>query len=219
MLAQLGPKGQRFAIVFDLDETLVDNRAAWCYTIEQAALALGHGRIDARPLVEEYRTRPWTDALQIVLRERRDAIACAEVCERMYTRSSMKRLLVHEGTGMALDRLRGNRIEMGAATRLPHEIAIKQIQSTGLDRFLTVLSPTPPGEEWDAPARFVQCIGYMGRTPGECAYISGDALDLRAVQQAGGLPVEAAWAAPIPTGFRALTHPDRLSDLVPEATA
>lgn len=216
MAAHFGAIGHRFAVVFDLDEALVDNRAAWCYTIEESALALGHGRIDARPLVEEYRTRPWTDALQVVLREPRDAVACADMCARMYTRSSMKRLLVHEGTGMALDRLRGSRIEMGAVSRLSHGVAIKQVQSTGLDRFLTVLSPTPPGEPWDAGARFLECAGYLERQPGECAFVAGDRIDLQRVERVGGMPVEARWAAPEATGYPSLGEPSDLDRLHPQ---
>jgi hypothetical protein len=86
---------------------------------------------------------------------------------------------------MALDRLRGERIEMGAVSREPHALALKQAESTGLDRFLAVLAPTPPGVPWDPAARFADCLAYLGRAPAETAFVSPDAQDRSTVEGMG----------------------------------
>jgi len=113
----------------------------------------------------------------------------------MLERSAMKKLLVHEGIGMALDALRGERIELGAISRLPHRLAVKQVQSTGLDRFMSVLSATPEGEAWAPDLRVQQCLAFLETGGRDCAFISGERRD-RGILAARGLTVfAAAWAA------------------------
>jgi hypothetical protein len=112
----------------------------------------------------------------------------------MYGRSALKKLLVHDGIGMALDRLRGDRIEMGAISREPHAMALKQVQSTGLDRFLSVLSATPVDAPWDPAARVAECLAFLERAATQSAFVSGEGDDLAAVGSAGVKPWTAAWA-------------------------
>ena len=198
------------AVVFDLDEVLIDSRRAWQYALEEAIAATTGQRTDAGRLSVEYRRRPWRDALLVLTGDDVDRRRCAALCEEMFRRSALKRLLVHDGMGMALDRLRGGQIEMGALSREPHRDALTQIESTGLDRFFSVLSPTAAGAAWDPAERFLECVQYLGARPTGCAFVSGDFQDLHAVQDAGGLAVEAAWAAAAPTGFPRIDHPDTL---------
>ncbi|MBK7725005.1 MAG: hypothetical protein IPI33_07115 [Dehalococcoidia bacterium] len=42
------------------------------------------------------------------------------LCDAMFERSAMKKLLVHEGNRMVLHALGGERIEIGAISGLPH---------------------------------------------------------------------------------------------------
>ncbi len=182
-------------VVFDLDETLIDSRAAWRYTLEETLMSVANRRIDAGPLAEEYHRRPWRESLAIVLdgaEERRRAEA---LCERIAGRSAMKRLLVFEGTGMALDEIRGAHIEIGAISRLPHATALKQAQATGVDRFLTVLSATPEGEGWDAGARVAECLAYFGREAAACVFVGAEARDGEAAAALGLTALRAGWAA------------------------
>ena len=188
------PEPVHRAVVFDLDEALIDGRAAWRYTLEEALMAVANRRIDARPLAGEYRRRPWRDSLAIVLdgaEERRRAEA---LCARMAASSALKRLLVHEGAGMALDEIRGARIEIGAVSRAPHGLALKQAQATGLDRFLAVLSATPEGEGWDAAARAADCLAWFGRAAGECLFVGAEGRELEAVRALGMAVAGAGWA-------------------------
>lgn len=189
------------AVIFDLDEALLDTRRAWRYTLEEALVSVTGRRIDAGPLLEEYRRRPLRDALGIVLDDPADRDRCEQLARTMFERSAMKQLLVHEGIGMALDELRGARVEMGAISRRPHTLAIKQIHSTGTDRFLAVLSPTPPGERWDAAARVEECVRYLEHPRGAVAFVSGDVFDLRTVARANVAGFTAGWVAERETGF------------------
>lgn len=205
---QGGPK----AVIFDLDEAVLDRRRAWQYTLEQA-VALGcRQRIDAGPLVEEYRLRPWRHVLSIVA-EPGQRPRCEDLCVEMFERSALKRVLVHEGIGMALDALQGEGIEMGVISRARHALALKQIQSTGLDRFLAVLSASP-GDAWEPAARVEQCLRFLQRQPGECAYISGVRRDLAAVSDLDLLVYEAAWSAPGPTGYCPIGAPSELAGIL-----
>ena len=181
------------AAIFDLDETLLDRAPAWRYALEEAVISITGQRIDARPLVSEYRLRPWRHALGVVVTAPGDIDRCEELCEQLFYRSAMKRLLVHEGLGMALDHLRAGRVEMGAISREPHGLAIKQIESTGLDRFLTVLSATPRGAGWDVEARLTECLSFLERPPASCAFLSQDEKDRTAARQAGFQAIRAAW--------------------------
>ena len=182
------------AVVFDLDETLIDSRAAWRYTLEEALMSVANRRIDAGPLAGEYHRRPWRESLAIVLDGAEERRRAEELCERIAGRSAMKRLLVFEGTGVALDEIRGAHIEIGAISRLPHATALKQAQATGVDRFLTVLSATPEGAGWDARARAAECLAYFGREPETCVFVGAEARDVEGARALGLAALRAGWA-------------------------
>jgi len=201
-----GPK----AVIFDLDETLIDSRRAWEYALEEAVLAVTGRRIDSRPLAEHYRRRPWPDAVAIVVSGSTGQERVADLAAEMFTRSALKRLLVHEGIGMALDVLRGDAIEVGAISRFPHRLALLQAQSTGLDRFLAVLAATPAGERFDQASRLDSCRAFLGYPPQQCAFVSGEAPSLISAASAGYLVFEAAWATATRSGFPAVIHPGEL---------
>ncbi|MGH2610573.1 MAG: hypothetical protein ACRDHF_15945, partial [Tepidiformaceae bacterium] len=90
------------ALIFDLEEALLDRRNAWQYAIEESIAAVCGERLSARELVAEYRMRPWSHALSVLVADRHRQVDVEQVCATMYERSAMKRLLVHEGIGMAL---------------------------------------------------------------------------------------------------------------------
>ena len=198
------------AVIFDLDEVLLDMRRAWQYTVEEAVASVCGRRESAAPLVEEYWRRPWRDALGILVREIEERDRCEALCLRMYERSAMKRLLVHEGVGMGLDRIRASRIEMGAISRAPHGPALRRIESTGLDRFLAVLSPTAAGEPWDVGERLRECLAFLRYEPWQCAFVGADGQDLRVAEAQGLRPFEAQWTATGPTGYPAVPSPGAL---------
>lgn len=196
---------RRFAaIIFDLDETLLTRAGAWRYVLEEAVVAVTGRRVDAAALAGEYRSRPWRHALAVVLEPGEDLVRCEALCQELFARSGMKRLLVHEGIGMALDQVRAARVEIGAISREPHTIALRQVQSTGLDRFLAVLAATPDGERWDPGARIAQCLAYLGHEAARAGYVSGDAFDLREAVRAGVTPLAAMWAGPAVGAFERL---------------
>lgn len=203
--------GRLRAIIFDLDETLLAREAAWRHALEEALIVVCGERIDTGPLADEYRLRPWRHALSVVLRDRSQIDTCEALCRELFSRSAMKKLLVHEGLGMALDVLRGARVEMGAISREPHGVALKQVQSTGLDRFLAVLSAQPEGEAWDPLARFEECRQFLEYPAEACAFVSHDAGDLRAVSREGAECYVAGWANANSGEFPALSAPSELA--------
>lgn len=182
------------AIVFDLDRALIDPRPAWRYAVEEAVVSVTGRPVQAAPLVEEYHLRPFRHALGVLLEDMAHADRCEGLCEEMYRRSAMKRLLVHEGAGMAMDALRGELIDLAAISRLPHAIAIKQAQSTGIDRFLAILAATLEGEPWDPSSRLTACLRFLECEPAESAFISPDARDREGVARAGAHVFSSAWS-------------------------
>jgi hypothetical protein len=180
--------------VFDFDRALIDPRPAWRYTIEEAVVSVTGQRVQAAQLVEEYHTRPFRHALAILVPSAADSVRCEGLCREMFHRSAMKRLLVHEGAAMALDAMRGERIDIAGISRLPHAVVMKQAQSTGLDRFLAILAATREGEDWDPAARFAECLRFLECDPGESAFISPETLDCRAVQHSGAAVFGSAWS-------------------------
>ncbi len=195
----MSPSRQTFepafrSVIFDLDETLIDSRTAWRYTLEETLRSVSNRRIDTAPLVEEYHRRPWRDSLAILIDDAEEQQRAEALCERIAGRSAMKRLLVFDGTGMALDEIRGARVEIGVISRLPHAVALKQSQATGLDRFLTVLSATPAEEGWDVAARAQDCLAYFGREAATCVFIGNGEYDLKAAHGLGMLALQAGWA-------------------------
>lgn len=183
------------AIIFDLDRCLIDSRNAWRYCVEESIAAATGERPNAADLVEEYHIRPWRDSLRILADSLETTSRCEGLCETMFARSAMKKLLVHEGTGMALDALRGERIELGAISRLPHSLAVKQVQSTGLDRFLAVVAATPAGEMWRPGERIEQCLAFLEAHSSDSAFVSGERRDLDQAEAGGLRPCAAGWAS------------------------
>ena len=208
------PAGWLKAVIFDLDEVLLARDRAWSFAIEQAVLSVTGARIQPAGHAGGYRNRPWRHILSVLVEDQRDAARCEELCRDMYARSAMKHLLVAEGLGMALDKLRGARIDMGAVSREPHRLALSQLESTGLERFIAVLAGTPEGESWDAGARVGQCLSFLGREPAAVAYVSGDPFDLRAAARLGLACGWAAWPAAEDTGgFATVPTPAQLAAL------
>ncbi|MCC7365211.1 MAG: HAD hydrolase-like protein [Dehalococcoidia bacterium] len=211
----MSDRERRFrAVIFDLDEVLLAREGAWRYTVEEAVASVTGRRIDTRALAAEYRARPWRHVLSVVVDDAHARLECEELCAEMFARSGLKRLLVHEGIGMALDHVRAARVEMGAISREPHSVAVKQVQSTGLDKFLAVLAASPEGR-WDPVARLEQAIAFLEYPVEACAFVSGDALDLAAAARAGFTAVGAEWAGTEPGGpFATVAVPGELAGLV-----
>ena len=180
-------------VVFDFDLVIIDPRAAWRYCVEESVMMVTGKRPRLEDLVEEYHRRPWRQALAIVLDEPTGLARCEELCEQMFSRSAMKRLLVHEGIGMALDALRGERIDMAGITRLPNAMALKQSQSTGMDRFLAIVSGTAEGERWSPGRRFAECLRLLESDPEEAAFVGFEPSDRREVGRSGAQVFLAGW--------------------------
>lgn len=206
------------AILFDLDHVLLAREAAWRYAVEEAVISVTGRRIDARPLSAEYHLRPWRHALSVLVTDPAEAARCEALCTEMFRRSAMKKLLVHEGMGMALDAVRAERVEVGAVSREPHTVALRQVQSTGLDRFLAVLAATPEGEPWDVAARAEQCLAFLEIEPARAAYVGADRYDLAEAERLGLAAVAAGWAGgEAAAGHRVLGRPAELAALAAEA--
>lgn len=218
MPADTGSPRAPKAVIFDLDRTLIDSRKAWQYAVEESVAATCGRRIDAWPLVEEYHMRPWIHALALLLPDPQERPRCEALCIEISRRSGLKKLLVHEGIGMALDALRAGRIEVGAVSRQPHALALKQAQSTGLDRFFAVLAATPAGAAYDPAARLAQCAAFLERTPTDCTLVSADPGDRRAGEAAGYRILFPAWVAEPPSGAATIPTPaDILGSLLSHA--
>jgi phosphoglycolate phosphatase-like HAD superfamily hydrolase len=125
----------------------------------------------------------------------------------MSQRSAMKRLLVFDGIGMTLDELRGARVELGAISRLPHELARKQIDSTGIDRFLSVLEATDEDQPWEPMRLIERSAAFLEVRLSAIRYVGAEA-EVRTLQACGVDAWCAGWAVPDPTGGpRALGRP------------
>ncbi|MGI8927229.1 MAG: HAD family hydrolase [Tepidiformaceae bacterium] len=205
------------AVIFDLDSVLIDSRAAWCYALEEAVAAISGRRIDAGPLVAEYRRRPWAHAAAVIVDEPAQRERCAQLADEMFRRSALKRLLVHEGIGMALDALRGDQVEMGAISREPHPLALRQVESTGLERFLTVLSATPAEARFNPAARAGDCVRFLGYAGEDCAFVGADGAEAALVEAEGLRCFGARWATEADTGLRGVAAPGELRQALPAA--
>jgi phosphoglycolate phosphatase-like HAD superfamily hydrolase len=199
------------AIVFDLDEVLIDSAPAWLYALEESMVSVTGRRENLKPLVAEYRRRPLRDVLAMLLATPAERDRAEKLFTTMYGRSAMKKLLVHQHVGMSLDQLRSLRIEMAAITRLPHYMAMRQIESTGLDRFFSVMSPTAPDPTWDPVSRTKDCLGYLEYAAAACLFVSGEGRDLGEVKALGLTCYEARWAAVESTGFPALESMEQVT--------
>lgn len=200
------PYARRVAAVFDLEGLLIDLRPAWAFAVEQAVAAVTGRRVDASALAEEYSWRPWAHALAVLVPEHDFARRAEALCARLFSTSALKRIAVPEGLGMALDALREARVELGAVSRQPHRLALRQLETTGLDRFFAVLSPTNEGAGWDAAARVRQCLDYLGVATADSLFVTADS-DAARRAQAAGFPTLAlelepgARAAKLPPGL------------------
>lgn len=212
-MAETTPK----AVIFDLDAAIIDSRRAWKYALEEAVMMVTGERIDPSDLAEGYEWRPWEHVVPIVVHGRDDQNRCLRLCERYYRRSALKWLLVFEGIGMALDQVRGELIEMGGITRETHADAMRQIESTGIDRFLSVLSPTNDGVRFEPAERFAECITYLECPPSRAVYVSPFERDLREVADTGAATALASWTTAEATAPGGMEHPSELPESIREA--
>jgi len=180
-------------VIFDLDRAIIDARPAFAYAVEEAVAAVTGRRISARDLADAYHTRPWRDALRILLDDPRERDAAEDLCLQYAARSALKRLLVFEGVGMALDALRAEQIDMAAITRHPYQLARKQIESTGLDRFFALVVP-PPAGRFDPAAQLAEAFRLLETAPAETAVVAPGRFERTAAERAGAVAVAAAWA-------------------------
>lgn len=214
------PPGRFRAVIVDLDEVLLLRERAWRYALEEAVAATTGDRIDASKISSEYRLRPWRHALSIVLRDESGTGSIASLCQDIYERSAMKRLLVHDGIGMVLDRFRGEGVEVAAVSREAHQTARKQAESTGIDRFLTALSARGDKAE-DILLAVRDCLSFMEHDVRRCAVVSPDVGVLRLAAGIGLACYESAWDGTASGEFPALAAPRGLLSLldpVPPAT-
>ena len=180
-------------VIFDLDRAIIDARPAFAYAVEEAVAAVTGRRISARDLADAYHTRPWRDALRILLDDPRECDAAEDLCLQYAARSALKRLLVFEGVGMALDALRAEQIDVAAITRHPYQLARKQIESTGLDRFFALVVP-PPAGRFDPAAQLAEAFRLLETAPAETAVVAPGRFERTAAERAGAVAVAAAWA-------------------------
>jgi len=179
-------------VIFDLDRAIIDARPAFAYAVEEAVAAVTGRRISARDLADAYHIRPWRDALRILLDDPRERDAAEDLCLQYAARSALKRLLVFEGVGMALDALRAEQIDMAAITRHPYQLARKQIESTGLDRFFALVVP-PPAGRFDPAAQLAEAFRLLETAPAETAVVAPGRFERTAAERAGAVAVAAAW--------------------------
>ncbi len=207
------PPGQFQAVVVDLDEVLLLREPAWRYALEEAVAATTGRRVDASGISAEYRFRPWRHALSVILDDDADLPRVEPLCRDIYERSAMKRLLVQDGIGMVLDRFRGEGVEVAAVSREPHNIARRQIESTGIDRFLSALSARGDSTE-DIMDAVDDCLAFMEHETTRCALVSPDVRVLRIAKARGLCCFEAAWERPASGAFPALGAPRELLTLL-----
>ncbi|MGD9933941.1 MAG: HAD family hydrolase [Dehalococcoidia bacterium] len=200
-------------MVVDLDEVLLLREPAWRYAIEEAVAATTGQRVDASRISAEYRFRPWRHALSVILNDAADLPRVEPLCRDIYERSAMKRLLVQDGIGMVLDRFRGEGVEVAAVSREPHHIARKQIESTGIDRFLAALSARGEGTE-DVLLAVEDCLAFMEHEISRCALVSPDVQVLRVAEARGLRCFEAAWGHSASGAFPAFGAPHELLTLL-----
>ncbi len=78
------------AIIFDLDEALLDSRGAWQYAVEEAIASVCARQIDAGPLAMEYRRRPLQHALVILVDDPIQRERCDQLCREILSRGGME---------------------------------------------------------------------------------------------------------------------------------
>ncbi|MEO6398349.1 MAG: hypothetical protein ABIP13_07755 [Tepidiformaceae bacterium] len=204
------PPNRPKAVIFDLDHALLDSRKAWQYAVEESVAVACGRRIDVRPLSDEYHRRPWIHALTLLVPDAVERQRCEELCVEVSHRSGLKKLLVHDRMGVALDQVRASSIEIAAVSRQAHGLALKQAQSTGLDRFLAVLAATPQGTLYDPSARLSQCVAFMEREPAHCVVVSAEP-DVRRAASAAGFPLLfPAWSGDSPAGALVIGEPAQI---------
>ncbi len=199
-------------VIFDLDRALIDSRPAFTYTLEEAIAAVTGRRISCRELADEYHTRPWRDALRILLDDPAERDACEALCHSYAARSALKRLLVFDGVGMALDALRAEQIDMAAITRLPLPLARKQVESTGLDRFLLLLAAPPAHGTYDPRSQLQHCLTLLETDPHTAAVVAPGRPERAAAEALGAHPFTAAWAVQPDPGAIHVPAPGALAE-------
>lgn len=183
------------ALIFELEETLLDRRPAWRYAIEESIGVACHRRVSAAPLVDEYFGRPVGQAFAILCESTDERLRCQRVFPKLFYRSALKRLTVHDGVGMVLDSLIHAGVEVGAISRESHSDARKAIESTGIDRFLTVLSAEAASRDWRLDDRVAACLAFLEREPPQAAFVSVRGDDVAAARSFGMPAIHAGWGS------------------------
>lgn len=213
------------AVVFDLDDTLVD----WWTATERAIAAIADAvvleRLQAHCRRFYWERRPGTDDIEHrntwKLHDRRHDdwpialadLTAAEVVAMIGRFDATLSVELFPDTAATLDRLTGHRhlAVLSNNQRLPREAA-----RLGLDRWFDVMVAAPPHASKPAPDPFLDVAARLGVAPERCAYV-GDSVrvDVLGSRNAGMVPVWFnVWGDAWPGRPSDVIEINRLSDLV-----
>ncbi len=210
----------RYAIIFDLDGTLLD-------TLEDLAeatnSALGRCGFPPHP-IDDYRQFVGNGARELIRRalppdRRSDAIIqrCHQEFLEIYARSWDTRTRPYPGIPELLDRLAEKRVKTAILSNKPHDLAVKTVETLLAPwHFEIVLGQRDDIPRKPDPAGALEIANRLDTPPSGFLFIGDSGVDMRTAIRAGMLPIGVRWGFRSPEelkragAFAVVTNPDEL---------
>jgi phosphoglycolate phosphatase len=213
----------KYGVIFDLDRTLLDTMKDVAASLNRALLHLGypgHDFLAYQRMVGDGIAKMLEKALPDGLRDGERVAALREAFLDAYARRLTKGFRPHPGMKELLGDLKGMEWPLGALSDNEHGQAVSLVEDLFPGLFDAVLGSTQQmNKPMPDPTRALALAGFLGLQPNEVFYVGGSHSDMILAENAGFIPIGAAWGFWSPLNMQGakatIGSPGELLEIIP----
>jgi phosphoglycolate phosphatase len=181
-----GPRLKVKAIIFDLDGTLVDSRAAYLEATEIAMDAMGQKRVDPRTVTEIPRRLEQDQPINDLIMGA-DSEKFKDIYLRAYYQATMRKTRTFPNIACTLEKL-SSRAKLAVTTRrdISKAEAERELRKLGLAKYVQkILTSQDTMKPKPSPEALIKCAKHLGVRIQDCVVVGDSVVDVKAGKNAG----------------------------------
>lgn len=193
------------AVLFDLDDTLLDSFTARVAALHAAFESHGLGHLSAEDLVRRLHGRQYAEALADLCGGPETAGAVLSAYREAYWRKRPGLIRLFSGIPEAVQRLHSSRVKLGVVTQKERAFnlegrlagAAQELVEVGLGEAISLtIGFEDVSRHKPDPEGVFLALQRLGAEPEETLFVGDSAADMAAAQAAGCWSVHATWGIP-----------------------